>query len=982
MRPSNAISPLVLVTSLTCLVVNPTLFAEEVVYYAYTGSYNNISSELGTQIVLEGTERIVVRAGFIIYPLAYLPTTEVQMRFYANDGPDGEPSTLIWDSGIMDFGPGDESVPQYAQVTVPDVIVPDSLTVTLMPHSGQILLATAGTADVGTTVRGWNHGTTWIPQTINRTRGFDLSARQGSGGSVRLNRETYLCSQSVNVSVRDDDLAAGPSPTVTVATSGGDSETVVLIRSQPGKGIFGKTLATSTAAVVVGDGILQIGHGQVIEATYEDASGAEGLPVTVQDTATLDCQPPVISNVQISQRGHIVDVTFDTNEPATPSVRFGTSCGSLDRTITGAAGETTHALALPTIEPSEVCYFQAQAVDAVGNIAFDDNGGVCYVVTPLPVQTLFIETFPSPSIDPTNWSSVSGSAVIDSSGSPAPSPPYSLHFPQFSPESTVESRTFDLRDKSGLEIVFWFKTDGTDSTGFDPVVGLTMEYWSAFGHWESWLLPAGPSQGMIDFDRIVAPLPLDAYHDGFRFRLRPFQSIDTWWADDLFIQQGPPAPPTVQEDYVTVCGDAPTTLTLVAGDDGRPDPPSALDYVITALPTHGVLSDPQTGPILDVPYTLLNHGNQVVFVRQTGHTGEDRLNFKAGDGGVAPDGGESPIATVALDVVSGPPGMTADPVPANGAGKVSVSTTLSWAPAPLDSNGHTVEVDIPDATEEFSGGNRLRGNYFTMSEDATLTEIQMELDFTVQTTLAFVVYVCDNYSPPTRIAKFDRVMQGTGRGFYSSGPVSVPLSKGKDYVIGVAWAPPDVRYYRVSEGYPKSFLLGVIQGGVGPDDLPFPPPVTLYFSLNSPQAYSGRFSFLDERPACPVTYRVLMDAVNPPTTVVCDEMSEPTCDPGPLVQNQRYYWQVIARHSCGDTAGPIWQFITSLPPDHDDDGDIDQADFGYLQQCVSGTGVTQTRPDCFDVLLDDDDDVDAADMATLLGCLSGAGVQADPACLP
>jgi len=69
-----------------------------------------------------------------------------------------------------------------------------------------------------------------------------------------------------------------------------------------------------------------------------------------------------------------------------------------------------------------------------------------------------------------------------------------------------------------------------------------------------------------------------------------------------------------------------------------------------------------------------------------------------------------------------------------------------------------------------------------------------------------------------------------------------------------------------------------------------------------------------------------------------------------------------------------------IPGDFDGDKDVDLADFGHLQACLSGSAVPQTDPDCQDAVLDADSDVDQTDVAIFLGCLSGANVPADPNC--
>lgn len=61
------------------------------------------------------------------------------------------------------------------------------------------------------------------------------------------------------------------------------------------------------------------------------------------------------------------------------------------------------------------------------------------------------------------------------------------------------------------------------------------------------------------------------------------------------------------------------------------------------------------------------------------------------------------------------------------------------------------------------------------------------------------------------------------------------------------------------------------------------------------------------------------------------------------------------------------------PCDFDRDGDVDQDDFGRLQACFSGYGVSQTDPACLDARLAGHDYVDKQDLALFRACLSGAG---------
>lgn len=106
-----------------------------------------------------------------------------------------------------------------------------------------------------------------------------------------------------------------------------------------------------------------------------------------------------------------------------------------------------------------------------------------------------------------------------------------------------------------------------------------------------------------------------------------------------------------------------------------------------------------------------------------------------------------------------------------------------------------------------------------------------------------------------------------------------------------------------------------------------------------------------------------------------------TFDPGPLELHRTYYWRIDEVNAYGTMTGDVWSFTTQrYKGDFDDDGDIDQADFGRFQACLAGN-VTQTDPACDRAKLTDDQLVNASDLSIFLGCMNGPNAAAPVECL-
>jgi hypothetical protein len=171
--------------------------------------------------------------------------------------------------------------------------------------------------------------------------------------------------------------------------------------------------------------------------------------------------------------------------------------------------------------------------------------------------------------------------------------------------------------------------------------------------WEWWFFGGGPSTFQIEM-----------FFDG-RIRLS-FLTIGASWCivglsageglppdfveSDLSRLGCLPAPPRAYDVSVATALNTPVLVTLHGEDDGLPNPPGALDYIVMTLPPGGMLHDPAGGAIATVPYTLLNHGREVQYVPNAGFGGADRFDYKVNDGGVPFEGGDSNTATATVYV--------------------------------------------------------------------------------------------------------------------------------------------------------------------------------------------------------------------------------------------------------------------------------------------------------------------------------------------
>lgn len=294
-----------------------------------------------------------------------------------------------------------------------------------------------------------------------------------------------------------------------------------------------------------------------------------------------------------------------------------------------------------------------------------------------------------------------------------------------------------------------------------------------------------------------------------------------------------------------------------------------------------------------------------------------------------------------------------DPAPADAAENVLVDICLSWdggapvaspavallnAPAIVLGEEQKNRLDLenvagaPANTEELVGSALLSGlgsgdgvgNFYSVTTDVQLIEIEKRLNIPDGMTLRYFVYESSSKTGTySKIFEKEVTGAGTGLQWYSSGAVAVPLVTGKFYFIGVSWQGVANYYYDFSA--PNTVSFGTQLSG---SHRPYPPTNTKAFSDNQ-LAYYQRLTTSASAPPSPATSWDLYFGTNPEELeLVAADLDQPTYCPGCLDTWTKYYWRVTAKNSFGQKNGPIWSFTTVCPVDLNHDGvvNIDDLD--------------------------------------------------------
>jgi len=203
-------------------------------------------------------------------------------------------------------------------------------------------------------------------------------------GAVLLDRAAYRAPGRIQIKVIDLDLAGTPSIPVTVRSATEPLGETVTLLAAGGSGVMTGSIATAVGPPL-SNGILQIANGDWITVEYFDTS--EGI--TRSAMATADLMPPSIINISVTNRFGQTVVSWETSEPATAIVRFGTN-STLSRSATNRIVTTMHEVELTDLIVGRTYFYRVESTDLAGNTATNPGGGMVLNFVAQPAATVLL----------------------------------------------------------------------------------------------------------------------------------------------------------------------------------------------------------------------------------------------------------------------------------------------------------------------------------------------------------------------------------------------------------------------------------------------------------------------------------------------------------------------------------------------------------------------------------------------------------------
>ncbi len=844
-----------------------------------------------------------------------------------------------------------------------------------------------------------------------------------SGGLISLDNDQYTCDSTISLRVVDCDLNTDDTliETVTVGVISdvsGTSIPVLLTETAAGSAAFEGELQLSPVA---GSGTLLVAHGATVTATYLDADdGVGGTNVPMSVTASVDCVAPVIQNITTSQivpRGATIE--FDTSEPATGTLRYGTDCGLLDHAFTAIGFNQHHTIQLENLLDELTYYYIVEAADEAGNQSSDDNSGSCYSFTTPDVPDYMTELFGVDGDNDLSYRSI----TYTPDGSPDY---YSRCIEEIStlPTNPAGGIEVDLDDDSYKSIDL---TGGTTvslygvaynrfyivSNGYITFVhGQTDSSETLEDHFNMPRISAlfddlnphwgGPVVWQQFSDRVVVTwqnipeyqtsnsntFQVEMFYDGrIRINCLEIAAIDglaglsdgnglptDFYPTDLSASGDcTQQPPSTQGMELVVDIDTSEGIELV-GFDLNGD---ALDFIITDLPDNGTLYDPGVGEITAVPYTLSGAGRQVVYTPDNGFAGDDDFEYLANDGTI-----DSNVSEVSIMVLALAPTILTDQLPDGVAG-------AEYGPVQLEVAGGQPQVQWSMVTDHVYKETDLGSSLFAETGVAQGWHDDDKY-WTYTLPFSFPYYGVDQETVRVWSNGFLNFGPHTGNNAYNTVALLkeniriCPLwddlrttGSGEDIFIDESVSGQVTIRWKASTfngNYPVNFSVALRNDGLiivnyGPGNAVVTPTIGISAGDEAEytiSAYDGSSSLTN---ANSMEYRMIRHLPAGMTFSSTGVLQGTPMESG-------YFEPIFVATDSLDRTDQktiplsIQEFV---PGDHDydDDGDVDLEDFAFFQACFTGADKGPAAAGCEVFFVDADYDIDDDDFFSFQQAFTG-----------
>ena len=213
-------------------------------------------------------------------------------------------------------------------------------------------------------------------------------------GMISMDKNYYKSDDTMIVRVSDTGLNLDPEAIDTTwahvsSTTELSPENITLTETASSSSLFEAAIALDLNEIPVsGDSLLQVQNLDLLNATYFDEDNGLGESAWIADIATVDDDPPVISNVTvINLRPRSCTVLWDTNELCDSRVNYGTSVSPSEFTSSGLM-TTSHVMLIRRLTDNETYYFSVESTDRAGNWAICDNSSSYYIFRTLVIPPL------------------------------------------------------------------------------------------------------------------------------------------------------------------------------------------------------------------------------------------------------------------------------------------------------------------------------------------------------------------------------------------------------------------------------------------------------------------------------------------------------------------------------------------------------------------------------------------------------------------